>query len=513
MMFSARRLLQGTVAAVVATLIPLGIPQPTHAQGELCFQQTGQCISGRFRTYWEQNGGLAIFGYPVTPASQQRNADTGEMYLTQWFERNRFEYHPENAAPYDVLLGRLGADRLGQLGRNWQNEDGATGPKNGCLWFAQTGHNVCDQAPGTRGAQAGFMSYWLTEGLADSRLDAYGRSLALHGLPLTEARMGTNASGDTVLTQWFERGRMEWHPNNPASFRVLLGLLGTEVSGNTTPQPRTLRYFWPNQIPSGYVVVKDQSFANDTSYTLQLAKYSSHGGLLTIKGGAGSEAPRNRAGAEAITVRGQQGVAYRDGGGYSIYWVEDGRPYAIIGPLWLDNTLALANALDTLSLNSWKQRLNEASQANTLTTYTHPDGLWSVTYPSNLLKPEDIGNGVIAFVSADRATIAAVDSYHADGNAYGNTGEDLRNRARDTLARLYGREVNQSDVLDATGRWETGIAFQTDRGSEGEAFYEQRNRGKGDFRVNGFLFGYKAYAEAQMRPTLIAMRDSLTIND
>jgi hypothetical protein len=89
--------------------------------GERCFPETNQCISGRFRDYWEQSGGLAVFGYPLTAASPELNADTGQTYLTQWFERNRFELHPENQRPYDVLLGRLGNDRLGQQGRDWQS--------------------------------------------------------------------------------------------------------------------------------------------------------------------------------------------------------------------------------------------------------------------------------------------------------------------------------------------------------------------------------------------------------
>ncbi|HZG67583.1 MAG TPA: hypothetical protein VEZ12_12620, partial [Herpetosiphonaceae bacterium] len=60
-------------------------------------------------------------------------------------------------------------------------------------------------------------------------------SLALSGLPLTEARMETNAAGDTVLTQWFERARLEWHPNNPDPYKVLLGLLGVELRGHVPP--------------------------------------------------------------------------------------------------------------------------------------------------------------------------------------------------------------------------------------------------------------------------------------
>jgi uncharacterized protein YkwD len=47
--------------------------------------------------------------------------------------------------------------------------------------------------------------------------------------------METNQAGDRVLTQWFERARFEWHPDRPAEYRVLLGLLGREFWG---AQPR-----------------------------------------------------------------------------------------------------------------------------------------------------------------------------------------------------------------------------------------------------------------------------------
>jgi hypothetical protein len=33
-------------------------------------------------------------------------------YTVQYFERARFERHPENQAPYDVLLGLLGIEAL-----------------------------------------------------------------------------------------------------------------------------------------------------------------------------------------------------------------------------------------------------------------------------------------------------------------------------------------------------------------------------------------------------------------
>ncbi len=43
----------------------------------------------------------------------ERNKDDGKTYLVQYFERQRFEYHPENKGTrYEVLLGRLGAEQV-----------------------------------------------------------------------------------------------------------------------------------------------------------------------------------------------------------------------------------------------------------------------------------------------------------------------------------------------------------------------------------------------------------------
>src|SRR5206468_2253535 len=132
-----------------------------------------------------------------TAAAVELNRENGQPYLTQWFERNRFELHPENARPYDVLLGRLGDDRLRQLGRAWQAEPRESGPRAGCLWFEQTGHNVCDELGGL-----GFRSYWQNHGLQDPALDRFGRSLALFGLPLTAAAIEQNPTdGMFYLTQ------------------------------------------------------------------------------------------------------------------------------------------------------------------------------------------------------------------------------------------------------------------------------------------------------------------------
>ena len=83
----------------------------TAAADDSCdfYAQTGHTLCNGFRGYWADNGGLAIFGYPITQELQEKNPDDGKTYTVQYFERARFEYHPENPAGYTVELGRLGA--------------------------------------------------------------------------------------------------------------------------------------------------------------------------------------------------------------------------------------------------------------------------------------------------------------------------------------------------------------------------------------------------------------------
>ena len=74
------------------------------------FPETGHTLAYGFKSYWEQNGGLYVFGFPISEEFSEKNPDTGQVYTVQYFERARFEYHPENAGTqYEVLLGRLGA--------------------------------------------------------------------------------------------------------------------------------------------------------------------------------------------------------------------------------------------------------------------------------------------------------------------------------------------------------------------------------------------------------------------
>jgi hypothetical protein len=218
------------VVIVALTLILSTMYQAAHAD-QRCFSETGYCIDGRIREFWEQNGGLAVFGFPISNLEQM--VVDGNPITFQRFERNRIELHPNNQRPYDVQLGRLGADRLSQQGRDWFTfaKSSDTG---GCRVFVETGHAVCGD----------ILNAWRSNGLQLDSNQAVSEteSLALFGLPVSGVQTETLSDGKQYQVQWFERARFELHPENPAPYNVLLGLLGNEdqafrTQPTATPKP------------------------------------------------------------------------------------------------------------------------------------------------------------------------------------------------------------------------------------------------------------------------------------
>ena len=84
--------------------------------GDTFFPETGHNVGPRFAAYWTANGGLAQFGYPLTEPFAQQLED-GRTYTVQYFERARFELHPEHTPPYDILLGQFGRRLLAEAPR------------------------------------------------------------------------------------------------------------------------------------------------------------------------------------------------------------------------------------------------------------------------------------------------------------------------------------------------------------------------------------------------------------
>ncbi|MFS8530153.1 pectinesterase family protein [Sphaerobacter thermophilus] len=177
--------------------------QPAEPKaGCIFFPQTQHNLCAGFRSYWENFGGLATFGYPVTEEFVENGL------TVQYFERARFEWHP-GVWPerYDVLLGLLGRDMTAGRGDEPPFQRANPGAADSCTYFEATGHNLC----------FGFRSYW----------EAFG-GLAIYGYPISEEFVERNPdTGELYTVQYFERARFEWHPGEfPPRFDVLLGRIG-----------------------------------------------------------------------------------------------------------------------------------------------------------------------------------------------------------------------------------------------------------------------------------------------
>ncbi len=183
--------------------------QDPHSPGVVWFPSTGHTLRGPFLDYWTSNGGLAQFGYPLTeeffePAG---GVSQKEPLQVQYFERARFEYHPENQPPYTVLLATLGTFFHPPDPRVPAKAE--ADPQSS--YFPETGHNLSGV----------FKEYWLAHG-----------GLPVNGYPITEQLQEKSATdGREYTVQYFERARMEYHPENAGTpYEVLLGMLGTQLA-------------------------------------------------------------------------------------------------------------------------------------------------------------------------------------------------------------------------------------------------------------------------------------------
>ena len=100
------------------------------------FAQTGKTLGGRFREYWEANGGLRQQGFPISDEFQEKSDLDGKTYTVQYFERAVFEAHPENQKPYDVLLSQLGTFELRKQAAEIAYPEGSGSVT---LWHGYTG--------------------------------------------------------------------------------------------------------------------------------------------------------------------------------------------------------------------------------------------------------------------------------------------------------------------------------------------------------------------------------------
>ena len=180
----------------VALMANGGMPAKTQQTMVIIFPKPVTTLPGSFGRFTRAfRMRRSIFGMPIT--EQFQTAD-GSGLSVQYFEKVRFELHPDQPVGQRVVLSDLGT-KLYQPGAPSIN---LTTP-GACRTL--NGFGVCYE----------FLTFYDQHGGQDR-----------FGNPIS----GSEFQPGGRLVQYFERARFEWHPELPAGQNVMLADLGGSIS-------------------------------------------------------------------------------------------------------------------------------------------------------------------------------------------------------------------------------------------------------------------------------------------
>jgi hypothetical protein len=185
---SPRRLFAFCIALLLLASSPVaGMAQSTDQQ---YFDETGHNVSGAFLEFYRQaRDPLLVYGYPITEAFTRLDG-----LRVQYFQRARFELHPELPSGQQVRLTPLGAELYTPSAQVRIDNTLA------CRSFSQTGYSVCFE----------FLEFFDQEG-----------GVSQFGPPISPFEYR-----DNTLVQYFRNARLEWQPWREPGQRVVIGDLG-----------------------------------------------------------------------------------------------------------------------------------------------------------------------------------------------------------------------------------------------------------------------------------------------
>lgn len=180
--WAAQQAEQDLQQATLATLAGEEGMAASFPPNQVYFPQTGHHLDNvtGFLDYWRAHGQVPIFGYPITEPLLENGR------IVQYFERARFEYHPE-------LAGSGWEVQLGLLGNELRYEAmGVPDPQNGVVFFPQTHHTLSGE----------FKEFWSRRG-----------DVRIFGFPISEAYQHNGK-----IVQYFERASFEYNPDDMNQF-------------------------------------------------------------------------------------------------------------------------------------------------------------------------------------------------------------------------------------------------------------------------------------------------------
>jgi polysaccharide biosynthesis protein PslG len=236
------------------------------------FPETQHAAVNSFLVFWKNTpNALFVLGYPISqPFIEESFTEPGTYYRVQYFERAILEEHGENYGTPYYILGRLLGNQI-VASRAGEAPFQPIGDPGDGTFDSATSHTL-------RNDPAPFRSFWQQNG-----------GLSVFGRPTSEQFQEVNqADGQTYWVQYFERQRMEWHPNEPnPRYRILLGLLGNEQRDAHHQGEEAFAPEAPNQAPPPPPPSGDFIYGFNALLYGQATPWQDRGRVLTLSKNAG----------------------------------------------------------------------------------------------------------------------------------------------------------------------------------------------------------------------------------
>jgi len=159
----------------------------------------------------------------------------------------------------------------------------------------------------------------------------------------------------TSLAQNNPQGITPQTANTPSSIEVQPTVIQSQpLPSDSTAPTGNITYFWPRNLPEGFALSRETSFANSDGFALAFINPSS--GAINLLGG--TEVNQFQS-CEPVTVRGLEGCfPPGTGGGSAVQWKENYTYYAVgVMSLPKELTLSIAEQLESIDLPTFLARL------------------------------------------------------------------------------------------------------------------------------------------------------------
>jgi hypothetical protein len=199
------------------------------------FEETGFWVTGHFLNYFEEHGGLEIFGYPISASYLN-----GDGVYVQYFQKARMGWHPLNPESFKVQLGLLGDE----LGFRQPPAGPPTTLSARRVYFEATGHTVAYM----------FLDYFVEHG-----------GINIFGYPITEMFIENQK-----IVQYFQRLKLVW---DVQTSEITVGNLGeVSVAANRDRIPGNV--LEPLDLRIGEQGIQDLHLVMDLAYAVVSSRRS-----------------------------------------------------------------------------------------------------------------------------------------------------------------------------------------------------------------------------------------------